>query len=112
MWFNAILTGVRNGRLLALRGQHTEALASGCCTRHGDDPQTRQWRGYVLGDCAVRRSFSGLLELRGLCDPQIEINIGRMLLALRRFDEAEDVLTEVNDPSAEQLLNAIPDIEI
>ena len=31
-----------------------------------------------------------------------------MLLALRRFDEAEDVLVVVSDPSAEQLMNAIP----
>ena len=39
------------------------------------------------------------LSLRHLCDSQIEVNIGRMLLALRRFDEAEDVLAEVMDPT-------------
>lgn len=98
------------GRLLALQGQLTEAL--GYLNEgldRGDDVQTRQWRGYVLGRLhRYEDALEDYLQLRDLCDPQIEVNIGRMLLALRRFDEAEDVLAVVSDPSAEQLMNAIP----
>lgn len=98
------------GRLLALRGQLTEALGYlNSALDRGDDVQTRQWRGYVLGRLhRYEDALSDYLLLRDLCDPQIEVNIGRMLLALRRFDEAEDVLVVLSDPSAEQLMNAIP----
>ena len=98
------------GRLLALRGQLTEALGYlNEALDRGDDVQTRQWRGYVLGRLhRYEDALSDYLLLRDLCDPQIEVNIGRMLLALRRFDEAEDVLVVLSDPSAEQLMNAIP----
>lgn len=98
------------GRLLALRGQFAQAVTYlDSALSKGDDIQTRQWRGYVLGRLhRYGEALDDYLELRHLCDPQIEVNIGRMLLALRRFDEAEDVLSEVTDNSAEQLLNAIP----
>ena len=100
------------GRLLALRGLHVEARDYlDHALERGDDVQTRQWRGYVLGRLhRYDDALEDYLTLRHLCDPQVEVNIGRMLLALRRFDEAEDILSEVTDPSAEQLLNAIPDI--
>ena len=98
------------GRLLALRGLFSEAIGHlDNALERGDDVQTRQWRGYVLGRLhRYGDALDDYLSLRHLCDSQIEVNIGRMLLALRRFDEAEDVLAEVMDPSAEQLLNAIP----
>ena len=98
------------GRLDALRGHLTEALGYlHECLDRGDDVQTRQWRGYVF--CRLHRYEEALddyLLLRDLCDPQIEVNIGRMLLALRRFAEAEDDLVVLSDTRAEQLMNAIP----
>ena len=93
------------GRLLALNGQLLDALTHlNQALALDEDVQTRQWRGYVLGRLhRYEDALADYLQLRHLCDPQIEVNIGRMLLALRRFDEAEDVLVVVSDPSAEQL---------
>ena len=98
------------GRLLALNGQLLDALTHlNQALALDEDVQTRQWRGYVLGRLhRYEDALADYLQLRHLCDPQIEVNIGRMLLALRRSDEAEDVLVVVSDPSAEQLMNAIP----
>ena len=96
--------------MLALNGQLLDALTHlNQALALDEDVQTRQWRGYVLGRLhRYEDALADYLQLRHLCDPQIEVNIGRMLLALRRFDEAEDVLVVVSDPSAEQLMNAIP----
>ena len=98
------------GRMLALQGRFSEAVVHlDTAIELGADSQTRQWRGYVLGRLhRYEDALADYLQLRELADHQIEVNIGRMLLALRRFDEAENVLSAISDPTAVQLLNAIP----
>lgn len=98
------------GRLRAMRGQFPEALALlDAAVKRSDDGQIREWRAYVYG--RLRRYEEALADYRAVVDagdPSVRVNLGRMLLALGRFDEAEAVLARADDPAGHQLLGALP----
>lgn len=98
------------GRLRAGRGQFQAALeVLDAAVGRGADAQAREWRAYVLG--RLRRYDEALADYRAVLeegDPLVRVNLGRMLLALHRFDEAEDVLHGTDDPAGELLLGALP----
>ena len=74
-----------------------------------EDPQVREWRAYVYG--RLRRYDEALADYRAVVEAgeqQARVNLGRMLLALRRYDEAEEALQGADDPAAVVLLNALP----
>lgn len=74
-----------------------------------EDPQVREWRAYVCG--RLRRYDEALADYRMVVEAgeqQARVNLGRMLLALRRYDEAEEALQGSDDPSAAVLVNALP----
>ena len=91
-------------------GQLTEAIALlDAAMDRSPDPQIRQWRGYVYG--RMRRYREALMDYQAIddgFDPHIRINIGRMHLALGEFDEAGEALEGLDDPSAQQLRDALP----
>lgn len=98
------------GRLQAMRGQFQTALKllTDASTR-SNDPQIREWRAYVYG--RLRRYEEALDDYRAVLDegdPSVRVNLGRMLLALSRYDEAEAVLTESAEDAGRQLLAALP----
>lgn len=98
------------GRLQAMRGQFQTALdlLTRASTR-SDDPQIREWRAYVYG--RLRRYEDALDDYRAVLDegdPSVRVNLGRMLLALSRYDEAEAVLAESTEPAGTQLIRALP----
>jgi Flp pilus assembly protein TadD len=98
-------------RIEATRGRHEEALALlDTAAGFGDDPQVIEWRAYVNG--RLRRFEDALADYRQVVDggdPHVRVNLGRMLLALGRYDEAAAELTKVeDDESAKQLLDALP----
>ncbi|MEZ4467427.1 MAG: tetratricopeptide repeat protein [bacterium] len=73
------------------------------------DPQIREWRAYVCG--RLRRYDEALADYRAVVEAgehQARVNLGRMLLALRRYDEAEEALKGAEDPSSQVLLAALP----
>lgn len=98
------------GRIRAMGGQLTEAIALlDAAMDRSPDPQIRQWRGYVYG--RMRRYREALLDYQAIddgFDPHIRINIGRMHLALGEFDEAGEALEGLDEPSAQQLRDALP----
>ena len=74
-----------------------------------EDPQVREWRAYVCG--RLRRYEEALADYRAVVEAgeqQARVNLGRMLLALRRYDEAEEALKGAEDPSSQVLLHALP----
>ncbi|MCB9538869.1 MAG: tetratricopeptide repeat protein [Myxococcales bacterium] len=98
-------------RIEATRGRHEEALALlDTAAGFGDDPQVIEWRAYVNG--RLRRFEDALADYRQVVDggdPHVRVNLGRMLLALGRYDEAAAELKKVEeDESAKQLLDALP----
>ena len=98
------------GRIRAMGGQLTEAIALlDAALDRSDDPQIRQWRGYVYG--RMRRYREALLDYQAIddgMDPHVRVNIGRMYLALGEFDEADEALSDLEEPSAKQLRDALP----
>ncbi len=98
------------GRIRAMHGQLTEAIALlDAALDRSDDPQIRQWRGYVYG--RMRRYREALLDYQAIddgMDPHVRVNIGRMYLALGDFDEADQALKGLEEPSAMQLRDALP----
>ena len=98
------------GRMKALRGQLGDAIALlDAASERSDDPQIRQWRGYVYG--RLRRYEEALADYRSVddgTDPHTRVNIARMCLALGRFDEVDEVLDGLKEPSAVQLRSALP----
>lgn len=73
-----------------------------------DSPAVREWRAYVNG--RLRRYDEALADYRAVVDAgevQARVNLGRMLLALRRYDEAEAVLGLCDEPAAALLLDAL-----
>ena len=98
------------GRLQAIRGQFQTALKLLTqADSRSRDPQIREWRAYVYG--RLRRYEDALADYRAVLeegDPSVRVNLGRMYLALSRYDEAEAVLVESEEPSGQQLLAALP----
>ena len=98
------------GRIKALRGQLREAVALfDAAVERSDDPQIRQWRGYVYGRLRkYREALADYYAADDGTDENIKTNIARMLLALGRFDEASQALENIDTPSASQLRSALP----
>lgn len=102
------------GRILAGRGRLEAALeALDRALADGEDFEAREWRAYVNG--CMRRYERSLADYVAIidalgeeADPSVRVNAGRMLLALRRYGDAEEMLTGSTDPQAEPLLDAIP----
>ncbi len=98
------------GRIEASRGKHERALELlEAAVERGGDVQAVEWRAYVLG--RMRRFDEALDAYRTVLDEgdgQVRVNVGRMLLALRRYDEAESVLEVSDEVSAKVLLKALP----
>lgn len=98
------------GRIEASRGKHERALELlETAVDRGGDVQAVEWRAYVLG--RMRRFDEALDAYRSVLDDgdgQVRVNVARMLLALRRYDEAEAVLDASEEPSARVLLGALP----
>lgn len=98
------------GRLQAMRGQFQTALSLlDRAAERSEDGQIREWRAYVYG--RLRRYDEALADYRAVLDegdPSVRVNLGRMLLALSRYDEAAEVLDESHDPAGRQLLAALP----
>ncbi len=98
------------GRLQAMRGQFQTALKllTEASTR-SSDPQIFEWRAYVYG--RLRRYEDALADYHAVLEegePSVRVNLGRMYLALSRYDEAEAVLAESAEDSGKQLLAALP----
>ncbi len=98
-------------RIEATRGRHQEALELlDSAASFGADPQVIEWRAYVHG--RLRHFEEALADYRTVAlggDPHVRVNLGRMLLALGRYDEAAAELDCVrDDESAVQLLEALP----
>ncbi len=97
-------------RIEASRGHHERALELFDDALERDaDTQTIEWRAYVLG--RLRRYSEALVEYRRILDegdPQVRVNVARMLLALRRYDEAQEVLESSDEAAAAVLLEALP----
>lgn len=98
-------------RLEAGQGRHEEALVllDKALAHEPDDPQIIEWRAYVYG--RLRRYEEALRDYRRVLDDgetQVRVNLGRMLLALGRYEEAEEALRHSDDPSALPLLEALP----
>ena len=97
-------------RIEASRGDHERALELLDEALERDaDAQTIEWRAYVLG--RLRRYSEALAEYRRILDagdPQVRVNVARMLLALRRYDEAHEVLESSDEAAAAVLLEALP----
>jgi len=75
----------------------------------GEDPEISEWRGYVNG--RLRRYDAALEDYLAAISggaPGVRVNAGRMLLALGRYDEAERILKEAEEPAAAPLLDALP----
>ncbi|MCA9540297.1 MAG: tetratricopeptide repeat protein, partial [Myxococcales bacterium] len=98
------------GRIHGTRGQFQSALEMlDQAVERSDDPQIREWRGYVLG--RLRRYEDALRDYRAVAEagePGVLVNLGRMLLALNRYDEAEGTLKGTDDEAGQQLLRALP----
>lgn len=98
------------GRIQAGRGQFQAALELlDHAASRSEDPQIREWRAYVFG--RLRRYEEALTDYRAVVDegdPSVRVNLGRMLLALGRYDEAEATLERADDPAGTQLLRALP----
>lgn len=98
------------GRLEATSGQCDDALeALNRALTFGDDPEIVEWRGYVYG--RLQRYEDALADYQSAIPggaPGVRVNAGRMLLALGRYDEAEEMLHEADEPSAVPLLDALP----
>ena len=74
-----------------------------------ESPPIREWRAYVYG--RLRRYDDALADYAAVIEAgevQARVNQGRMLLALRRYDEAQAVLTLCEEPAAQVLLDALP----
>lgn len=74
-----------------------------------DSPSIREWRAYVNG--RLRRYDDALADYDAVVEAgevQARVNQGRMLLALRRYDAAEEVLALCEEPAAKVLLDALP----
>lgn len=97
-------------RIEAGRGQHEAALAlieTALTMDH--DLEMIEWRAYVRG--RLRRYEEALDDYREVAkegDPQVLVNLGRMLLALGRYDEAQATLEGSGDASAKPLIDALP----
>lgn len=98
------------GRLEAQAGRYASALtALERAAALDADPEIVEWRAYVLG--RLRRYEEALDAYLSILDegpPVVRVNAGRMLLALGRYDEAERLLRESNEPCAAMLLDALP----
>ncbi len=100
------------GRIHATNGRYRQAVAllDQAVELEPDTTQHREWRGYVRG--RLRRYEEALADYRAVeetGDRQVKVNVGRMLLALRRYEEAEDALEACkDDKSAGILLDALP----
>ena len=123
------------GRLEATQGRCEAALAAlDSAVRYSvggrPDNEILEWRAYVLG--RMRRfddaladylrimndgapvsalrdtSHFGRETLSYVCEPIIRTNAGRMLLALRRYDEADVFLRYSGDPAAQALTDSLP----
>lgn len=73
-----------------------------------DSPQVREWRAYVNG--RLRRYDDALADYEAVVEAgevQARVNLGRMLLALRRYEAAKDVLVLCEEPAAKVLLDAL-----
>lgn len=104
------------GRLLATTSREEDALSESLTLldralafEEEPDPEIVEWRGYVNGrlrryDDALR---DYLLAVPGGA-PGVRVNAGRMLMALGRYDEAEAMLKETDEPAAAPLLDALP----
>ncbi|MCA9547540.1 MAG: tetratricopeptide repeat protein [Myxococcales bacterium] len=97
-------------RMIAGQGRHEAALPLlDRAVALRADVEILEWRAYVLG--RLRRHEAALEDYRQVVEAgegQARINLARMLLALRRYDEAEAELERAEDPSAEVLLEALP----
>lgn len=100
-------------RIEAGRGQHQLALDLLETALSLDyDLEMLEWRAYVRG--RLRQYDAALDDYRAVAaesdprDPQVQVNLGRMLLALGRYDEASEALLAADDASAEPLLDALP----
>ena len=98
------------GRIEASRGRFEKALELlDRADESGEDPEIRHWRGYVHGRlCSYDEALSDYRSVEELGDPHVQVNIGRMLLALGRYDEAENVLVGSIDEKGKQLYSALP----
>ena len=105
------------GRLEAGQGRCESALRafeSAVRLAPGGRPDTEllEWRAYIYG--RMRRFEEALVDYQVIesresqIDPVIKVNAGRMLLALRRYDEAEVVLQSCGTDSAQSLIAALP----
>jgi len=98
------------GRLEASRGRCETALTHlERAAALSDDPEIVEWRAYAFG--RLRRYGEALADYLSILDqgdPVVRVNAGRMLLALGRYDEAERLLVESDEPSARPLLDALP----
>lgn len=102
------------GRMLATGGRDESALSESLemldrALTFGEDSEIIEWRGYVNG--RLRRYDDALKDYQAAIPggaPGVRINAGRMLMALGRYDEAEQVLRESDEPAAQPLLDALP----
>lgn len=102
------------GRLEATSGRDEDALQDALAMLDralgfGDDPEIVEWRGYVNG--RLRRYDAALEDYLAAIPggaPGVRVNAGRMLMALGRYDEAEQLLREAEEPAAAPLLDALP----
>lgn len=98
------------GRLEASAGRHEVALdLLGCAIDIEPEAAMYEWRAYVNG--RLRRYEEALADYREVVaggDPAVRVNLGRMLLALGRYDAAETELRQSDDASAAPLLDALP----
>ncbi len=97
-------------RLEASRGRHEVALEL-LDTAIGIEPESAmyEWRAYVSG--RLRRYEQALADYPMVVaegEPSVRVNLGRMLLALGRYSEAEAELKLIDDASAGPLLDALP----
>lgn len=97
------------GRLQAGIGDYEAALKFfDLAVEREEDKEFLEWRAFVKG--RLRDYESALEDYRevGEGDPQVLLNIARMLLALRRYDEVEETLDGSPEPQAEILRDALP----
>ncbi|MBU0554113.1 tetratricopeptide repeat protein [Myxococcota bacterium] len=97
------------GRIEANQGDYEEALSLlDEAVLRAPEREFFEWRAFVKG--RLRRHEEAIEDYRRVdeSDPQVVLNIARMLLGLRRYDEVEACLSGLTEPQAEVLLDALP----
>lgn len=98
------------GRIEANRGRNAEAVALfDQAVAIKTTPEMLEWRAFVNG--RLKRYEAALADYRVVVaggEAHARINLGRILLALGRYDEAEEALRSASDDAAAVLLDALP----